>query len=495
MDVKEDRVVPLHVFNVSDNVYNLAAETVVALAKPVIDVTSLETYEENGSVVGQARIMNQHVTGETIERTLPELLQELLEHCTDLTDSETARLKELLYDYQHVFSLTEGDLGTTQMVKHRIETGNVLTIRQQPRRTSPWKHDKIERQVADLLHQGRVTESSSPWSSPVVLVTKKDFPLPRVDDSLSALSGSRWFSTLDLASGYWQVAMDASTKEKAAFVTSSSMYEWNVMPFGLCNAPSTFARLMELVLKGLHWKICLIYLDDVIVMVPTFEEELERLKQVFERLAHAGLKLKPKKCFLFRKRVSYLGHVVTEESITADPGKVEQIRTWPVPESSMEVKSFLGLASYYCRFIPAFSTVAQPLYKLTEAKTEFVWTGQCQQAFDGLKRLLTSARVLAYLTREGKFVLDTDASDHGIGAVLSQLQDVVERPIAFASQTLSKSERNYCVTHHELLAIVEFVKQHRHYLQGARFSIRTDYAPLCSVINAQGSRGTARALD
>ena len=495
MDVKEDRVVPLRVFNVSDNVYNLAAETVVALAKPVIDVTSLETYEENGSVVGQARVMNQHVTGEMIERTLPEPLQELLEHCTDLTDSETARLKELLYDYQHVFSLTEGDLGTTQMVKHRIETGNVLPIRQQPRRTSPWKHDEIERQVAGLLHQGRVTESSSPWSSPVVLVTKKDFPLPRVDDSLSALSGSRWFSTLDLASGYWQVAMDASTKEKAAFVTSSGLYEWNVMPFRPCNAPSTFARLMELVLKGLHWKICLIYLDDVIVMAPTFEEELERLKQVFEQLAQAGLKLKPKKCFLFWKRVSSLGHVVTEEGITADPGKVEQVRTWPVPESSMEVKSFLGLASYYRRFIPAFSTVAQPLYKLTEAKTEFVWTGQCQQAFDGLKRLLTSARVLAYLTREGKFVLHTDASDHGIGAVFSQLQDGVERPIAFASQTLSKSERNYCVTHHELLAIVEFVKQHRHYLQGARFSIRTDHAPLCSVINAQGSRGTARALD
>lgn len=132
VDVKEDRVVPLRVFNVSDNVYNLAPETVVALAKPVIDVTSLETYEENGSVVGQARVMNQHVTGETTERTLPELLQELLEHCTDLTDSETARLKELLYDYQHVVSLTEGDLGTTQMVKHRIETGNVLPIRQQP---------------------------------------------------------------------------------------------------------------------------------------------------------------------------------------------------------------------------------------------------------------------------------------------------------------------------------------------------------------------------
>ena len=166
-------------------------------------------------------------------------------------------------------------------------------------------------------------ESSSPWSSPVVLVTKKDgsqrlcidyrrlnaatvkdaFPIPRVDDSFAALSGSRWFSTLDLASGYWQVAMDTNTQEKAAFVTPSGLYEWNVMPFGLCNAPSTFARLMELVLKGLHWKICLIYLDDVIVMGHTTEEELERLKQVFEQLTRAGLKLKPKKCFLFQKRV------------------------------------------------------------------------------------------------------------------------------------------------------------------------------------------------
>ena len=182
---------------------------------------------------------------------------------------------------------------------------------------------------------------------------------------------------------------------------------------------------MELVLKGLHWKICLIYLADVIVKGRTFEEELERLQQVFERLAWAGLKLKPRKCFLFQKRVSYLGHVVTEEGISADPGKVEQVRTWPIPENSTEIKSFLGLVSYYRRFVTDFSTVAQPLYKLTESKTEFAWTGECQLAFDSLKGSLTSARVLAYPTREGKFVLDTDASDHGIGAGLSQLQDGV----------------------------------------------------------------------
>ena len=518
VDVTEDRVVPLRVFNVSNEVFHLAAETVIALAKPVTDVTSLELNEENhDGAMGQARVINEHVSQGAVDMTLPKPLQELLERSTDnLTDSETERLQELLFNYKHVFSISDGDLGTTHMVQHRIDTGNALPIRIQPRRTSPWKHDEIERQVTNLLQQGKVKESSSPWSFPVVLATKKDgnqrlcvdyrqlnavtvkdaFPLPRVDDSLAALSGSRWFSTLDLASGYWQVAMDAGTQEKAAFVTSSGLYEWTVMPFGLCNAPSTFARLMELVLKGLHWKICLIYLDDVIVMGRTFEEELERLKEVFERLARAGLKLKPKKCFLFQKRVSYLGHVVTDEGIAADPEKVEQVRTWPTPENSTEVKSFLGLASYYRRFIPDFSTIAKPLYKLTEAKAEFAWTEQCQLAFDSLKGLLTSGRVLAYPTREGKFVLDTDASDHGIGAVLSQFQDGVEKPIAFASRTLSKSERNYCVTRRELLAIVEFVKQHRHYLQGTRFCIRTDPAPLRFVVQAKDPEGQlARWID
>ena len=213
------------------------------------------------------------------------------------------------------------------------------------------------------------------------------------------------------------MAIAASTQEKAAFVATSGMYEWNVMPFGLCNAPITFERLMELVLKGPHWKMCLIYLDDLIFMRRTFEEELGRLKKVFERLTCAGLRLKPKKCFLHQKQVSYLGHIVTEEGITAVPGNIEQVRAWPIPENSMEVKSSLGLASYYRRFILYFSTIAHLPYKLTEAKTEFDWTGQCQLGFDSQKGLLSSGRVLAYPTRERKFVLDTDASDHGVGAV------------------------------------------------------------------------------
>lgn len=159
---------------------------------------------------------------------------------------------------------------------------------------------------------------------------------------------------------------------------------------------------------------------------------------------------------------SFLGHVIREEGIAADLEKVEHVRTWPTPENSTEIKSFLGLASYYRRFIPDFSTIAKPLYKPTKAKKEFAWTGQCYLAFDSLKGLLISGRVLAYPSRQGTFVLFTDASDHGIGTVLSQFQDGLERPTAFASLTLSKSERNYCVTRREVLAIIAFVKQHRH---------------------------------
>ena len=196
----------------------------------------------------------------------------------------------------------------------------------------------------------------------MVLVTKKDgsqrfcvdyrlvnaatvkdaYPLPRIDDSLSALSGAKWFSTLDLSSGYCQVPMDPASSDKAAFVTTSGLYEWTVMPFGLTSSPSTFERLMELILAGLRFEICLIYLDEIIVYGKTFEEELKRLEEVFVRFRSSGLKLKPSKCVLFQKRVTYLGHIVSEIGITTDPAKIERVCEWPVPKNATEIKSFFG---------------------------------------------------------------------------------------------------------------------------------------------------------
>ena len=318
---------------------------------------------------------------------------------------------------------------------------------------------------------------------------KDAYPLPRIDDSLDALGGAKFFSTLDLASGYWQVMMDKDAREKSAFVTTSGLYAWNVLPFGLCNAPSTFERLMDSVLAGLRWETLLVYLDDVIVFGSTIAKSIERLTCVLDRFRDAGLKLKPSKCHLFQKEVAYLGHVVSREGIHTDPVKIEAVRDWPVPSTQTQVRSFLGLASYYRRFIKGFANVAAPLNKLTEKNTKFVWTEQCTVAFEQLKQALISAPILAYPCADGQFVLDTDASNFAIGCVLSQVQDGEERVVAYGSRSLSKAERNYCVTRRELLAIVEFLKKYRHYVGGSRVKVRTDHGSLRWLFSFKNPEG------
>ena len=240
--------------------------------------------------------------------------------------------------------------------------------------------------IQKMLKDGVIEESTSPWSSPVVLVAKKDgslrfcvdyrklndvtkkdsYPLPRIDDTLSTLAGSRWFSTLDLRSGYWQVGLHPDDNEKTAFSTGSGLYQFTVMPFGLCNAPATFERLMEFVLRGLTWKTCLVYLDDMMVMGRNFREHLENFQEVFGRIRNAYLKLNPKKCLLFQKEVKFLGHVVSSDGIQTDPDKISAVRDWPKPSNIHELRSFLGICTYYRRFVEGFADIAKPLHQLTE---------------------------------------------------------------------------------------------------------------------------------
>lgn len=354
-----------------------------------------------------------------------------------------------------------------------------------------------------------IEKSESPWSSPIVLVRKKDgslrfcvdyrklnsvtkkdsFAVPRVDDKLDALEGSQWFCTLYLQSGYWQVEVDEKDREKTAFVTENELYQFNVMSFGLCNAPATFERLMNKILEGLSWKTCLVYLDDVIVFGQDFESTLDGLRDVLSRLRTAGLKLSPKKCDLFKKKVSYLRHVVTTEGIRVDPGKIEAIREWPVPVNVTQLRSFLGLCSYYCKFIYDFAKLARPLNALTENKT-FFWTMECNDAFQGLKSKLMKSPVLSYPDpKGGEFVLDTDASNRAIGAVQSQMQDGEEKVIGFFSHALGKAETNYCETRKELLAIVEAVKHFHCYLYGRRFRLRTEHGSLRWLLNFKDIEG------
>ena len=421
-------------------------------------------------------------------------------------------LKRLLIKHADVFAKSDEDLGRTNVVEHHIDTGDSTPIRQAPRRIPIAQQPECEKAVADMLAQGVIEPGQSPWASPVVLVRKKDgslrfcvdyrklnsvtkfdaYPLPRVDETLDTLAGAQWFSTLDLISGYWQVGLTPEAKVKSAFCVRSGLYLWRVMPFGLCNAPSTFERLMETVLQGLHWKECLVYLDDIVIFGRTSQELLKRMDDVFGRLFQAGLKIKPKKCRLFRRETEFLGHIISGEGVKVNPDKIAAIRDWPVPECVTELRSFLGTASYYRKFIAQFATIAAPLHELTGGGQTFLWTEACQEAFEHLKTALCSAPVLNFPVKGAKFILDTDASERGIGAVLSQLVPIEtpdgseayeERVLSYASRTLSVHEKRYCTTRKELLAVVWFLRHYRSYLYGQEFLVRTDHSSLQWICN------------
>ena len=309
----------------------------------------------------------------------------------NLSPLQQQQLNELFKEFQDVFSQGDDDLGNTPLLEHGIETHGP-PLRQPYRRQNPAVRREEMTQVQQMLSSNVIRPSNSPWASPVVMVRKKDgslrfcvdfrqlnaatikdaHPLPRIDDLLDALHGAKWFSTLDLKSGYWQVPIAEQDKEKTAFRTSSGqLFEFNQVPFGLCNAPATFSHLMDRVLAGLHWETCLFYLDDIIVFSSTWEEHLARLREVFERLRHAKLKLGAAKCTFAAKEVSYLGHRVTEEGLLPDPSLLAAIRDIPPPKTATEVRSFLGLAGYYRRYVKGFAAIAAPLHALTRKDALF----------------------------------------------------------------------------------------------------------------------------
>ena len=417
---------------------------------------------------------------------------------SDLSFSQKTSVKQLLHQNSSIFATQDNPFGKTDLVTHSINTDSNHPIKQAVRRPPFHLRSEAHAEVEKMLDKGVIEPSDSPWASPVVLVRKKDgslrycidyrklnsitikdsYPLPRIDESLDSLSKTQYFSTLDLASGYWQIGLDEDAKRKSAFCTTSGLYQFKVMPFGLTNAPATFQRLMERVLAGLQWQICLVYIDDVIIFSQTFEDHLQHLSTVFDRLKEAGLKLKPKKCFLFQTSVKYLGHIVSRDGISTDPDKTKAVKEWPTPHDVTDVKKFLGLCGYYRRFVPNFATISKPLTRLTEKNSIFVWGEEEESAFLTLKDLLVSAPIMAYPESSSTFILDTDASGSGIGAVLSQIIEGEERVIAYGSRILTKAERAYCVTRREMLAVVHFCKYFRHYLLGRKFLLRTDHASL-----------------
>ena len=433
----------------------------------------------------------------------PDFIQELLDKVDlELTDEQEEQVKLLLEANREVFSVSEFDLGRTNLVQHRIDTGMNRPFKQQLRRHPMAYLPVIDEHVGKMLDNDICEPSFSPWASNVVLVKKSDgtlrfcidyrqlnnltvkdsYPLPRIDTCFDALGGAKYFSTLDLRQGYWQVENDPETADKTTFITRKGAFKFKVLPFGLSNAPAVFQRLMNLVMQGLTWEACLVFLDDIIVLSATFEQHLERLNSVFDRLKSANLKLKPSKCKLFQHKVKFLGSVVSARGIEPDPDKLSAISEWPVPTNLTEVRSFVGLASYYRRHVEGFSDIAKPLSELTKKNQPFVWGPEQQRAFEKLKYCLTHYPVLAPPLPEGKYIIDTDASDFAMGAVLQQEQHGTVRVIAYASKTFDAAERMYCTTRKELAAIIYALKEFRHYVVGGvSFLLRTDHGALTSL--------------
>ncbi|GFX63768.1 retrovirus-related Pol polyprotein from transposon 17.6 [Trichonephila clavipes] len=437
-----------------------------------------------------------------------QLTPDLLENA-ELSPEQKSSAERLFQEFEDVFSRNSSDIGHTTVTQHRIDTADHLPIKQHPRRLPFAKQEEVGTLLREMQENDIIEPSSSPWASPIVLVRKKDgstrfcvdyrklndvtkkdsYPLPRIDDTLDTLSGHKWFSTLDLKSGYWQVEIHPEDREKTAFTSGQGLWQFKVMPFGLCNAPATFERLMETVLKGLTFEACLIYLDDVIIGGRTFEEHLQNIRKVLSKLSDANLKLNPSKCKFFQKEVNYLGHIISAEGVRTDPEKVSAVKNWKRPENLRELRSFLGLCTYYRKFVKGFSNIARPLHKLTESKQKFQWTKECEDSFLQLKEALTSSPILIYPQPDKPFILDTDASNESVGAVLSQEIDGQERVVAYWSKCLSKPERNYCVTRKELLAIVKAIEHFHHYLYGQKFLLRTDHASLTWLMNFRNTEG------
>ena len=438
------------------------------------------------------------------------------------------QLLNLLRRYQDVFCHNEDDLGYTDTVKHKIPTTDEQPVCVPHRRIPPHQMMEVRAHLQKLLGQKIIRPSTSPYAAPVVIVRKKDgslrlcvdyrmlngktrkdaYPLPRIEEALDSLKGATLFSSIDLAQGYHQVAIDEADIPKTAFrAGTGGLFEYLRMPFGLSNAPATFQRLMEAVMGDLNFSALLLYLDDILVFSKTYEEHLERLEVVFQRLRQHGLKIKPSKCHLLRRECNYLGHVVSAGGVATDPSKTKAIQSWPCPRSEKELRSFLGLAGYYRRFVKGFSKIAAPLHALlskdgckkgrkwrsptAQQQQTFLekWSTDCTHAFEELKRRLVSPPLLGYPDFTQPLIVETDASLDGLGAVLSQDQAGKRVVICYASRGLRPPEKNmenYSSMKLELLALKWAVtEKFREYLLGAKFIVFTDNNPLSYLKSAK----------
>lgn len=412
-----------------------------------------------------------------------------------------AEIDQVIPEFKERFDEPQG-LPPHRQFDHNIPLlPNAKPVTKKPYRYSPQQKNEIEKQVTQMLQQGIIQSNVSPFASPVLLVKKKDgtwrfcvdyrglneitvknkYPMPVVEELLDELADAQWFTKLDLRSGYHQIRLVEQDEAKTAFRTHQGHYEFKVMPFGLTNAPATFQGLMNTIFSAVIRKFVLVFVDDILIYSKSLEEHVDHLRTVFQLLQQHGLFVKASKCSFAQQHLDYLGHVIGIHGVSTDPEKVMAVQHWPIPKNLKQLRGFLGLAGYYRKFIKGYGILTKPLTELLKKDVKYKWEQQEQTAFDAVKMALTQSPVLALPDFSKQFVVETDASDKGIGAVLMQQG----HPIAFISKALGVKSQMLSTYEKEFMAILLAVNKWRSYLQHAEFVIQTDHKSLTHLNEQQ----------
>lgn len=499
--------------NPSSEPVAVPAHATVGLAEAVEDVEDMALNEsEVQQVLHCSSSDNAHSNDHSSTLQSPGSLHQTLQVADvsitvggHLTPAELSLVREFFTQHLSSFARSSTDVGYCRVQTHAIPTKDSAPIAQRPRRLSAAQRDLVKAMIKDLIDAGLVRPSRSAWASPLVLVKKKDgstrmcvdyrrlnavtedcvYPFPLIEDALQALTGSKYFSVMDLASGFHQIPMKEEDIEKTAFVAPWGLYEYLRMPFGLKGAPFTCQRAVDAVINDAKYDYALVYMDDCVVYSKTFHEHLDHLKTIFARFREADLKFKPQKCFFFCAEITYLGHVITTHGVSPDPAKIAAVQDFQPPTNGKELQSFLGLTSYFRKFIPRYSALAAPLRALLKKDTPFLWTEEHATAFFDLKEVLCGQPVLKLFSEDPSFAVQvhTDASRLGLGAVLLQADEEENfRPVVYLSRALKGAEANYTSTELEALAVKWSLDQLRPYLIGRKFSVVTDHHALCWLL-------------
>lgn len=486
----ENNEIRIAILNTNDN------DCQVKLNNENIRISKLSDYDlikSNASVLSLEERMKK----------IKELIN--ISHCNS---EEKKEILKICYEFHEVFHLKGDKLSITSAATHKIPLlPGTIPINTKPYRLPYHQKENLQKEIQQLLDDEIIRPSKSPWCSPILLVSKKldksgvkkwrlciDFrkindktindayPLPQIAEILDSLGKAMYFSTLDLERGYWQVPMDPKDSEITAFKANNRLYEWLRMPMGVKGASATFQRMMNNVLTGLQGEICLVYIDDVIVYGANLVDHNEKLKLVLDRFKENKLKIRPDKCYFLKKEVNYLGHIISKAGITVDPKKIEAIKLYPIPRTQRQIRAFCGLVSYYRRFCSNLSGLLKPINKLLQKDIAYEWSEECNDAFELIKEKLTTSPILIFPDFTKQFNIRCDASNYGVGAILSQGKIREDLPIAYMSKSLNKHEIRYATVEKELLAIIYALRAFRPYIFSSKTLIITDHEALVWIM-------------